>query len=281
MHRVAETVTNVCAAGTLQGITSRSPVMTPSRRTFARSATRALAPWVLLPLMASAALPAAAWGDRVTGSGRSATETRTVAPFEAIATKGSIDIVVRQGSPAEVQVQADDNLLELLETVVEEGRRGATLQVRWKSGTSLNTKSKVLVNVTTPTLTALAGSGSGDFTVGPLKTPALRLSLSGSGDARFDGLAAGEFTLSLSGSSDVRGNGEAGKVSISIAGSGDVDLIDLRSEEASVSIAGSGDAKVNASKQLKISVAGSGDVTYSGDAAVSSRVAGSGSITKR
>jgi hypothetical protein len=264
--------------------------MTPSRRHFLRSAfrstfrsaTRALAPWLLLPLLASTTLPAAAWwGEGITGSGRSATELRTVAPFEAVATKGSIDIVVRQGSPTQVEVQADDNLLDLLETVVEEGRRGATLQVRWKSGTSLSTRSKVVVNVTTPTLTALAGSGSGDFTVGPLQTPSLRLSLSGSGDARFEGLKAGEFSLSLSGSSDVRGNGEAGKLSISIAGSGDVDLIDLRAEEASVSIAGSGDAKVYASRQLKVSVAGSGDVTYSGDAAVSSRVAGSGRITKR
>ncbi len=252
-----------------------------SRRCFARTATRALAPWLLLPVLAAASLPAAAWGDRVTGSGRSASEVRTVPAFEAVATKGSIDIVVRQGSPAQVQVDTDDNLLELLETVVENGRHGATLQVRWKSGTSLRTRSDTQVTVTTPTLKALAGSGSGDFSIGPLQTPSLRLSLSGSGDARFEGLVTDEFNLSLSGSSDVRGNGQAGKLSISIAGSGDVDLINLRSEEASVSIAGSGDAKVHASKQLKISIAGSGDVVYTGDAAVSSRVAGSGSIRKQ
>ncbi len=255
--------------------------MSPSRRLFVRSARRFLAPLLLLPVLAAVALPAAAWGDRVTGSGRTATETRTVGSFEAIATKGSFDIVVRQGSPAQVQVEADDNLLPLLETVVENGRNGATLQVRWKSNNSVSTRSATKVFVTTPTLTALSGAGSGSFEVGPLQTPKLSLSLSGSGDARFDELKTAEFKLSVAGSSDVRGTGEAAKLSISIAGSGDVDLFELRSEEASISIAGSGDAKVNASKQLKISIAGSGDITYTGDATLSSRVAGSGNIVKR
>lgn len=255
--------------------------MTLSRRQFGTSITRLLVPLLMLPVLAGVALPAAAWGERVTGSGRSASEVRSVGDFEAIATKGSIDIVVRQGSPSQVQVEADDNLLDLLQTVVEGGRHGDTLQVRWKSGTHIDTRSQVRVLVTTPTLKALAGSGSGDFSVGPLQTPSLKLSLSGSGDARFEGLKTGELSISVSGSSDVRGNGEAGKLGISIAGSGDVDLIDLKSEEVSVSIAGSGDAKVQATRQLKVSVAGSGDVTYVGDAAVSSRVAGSGSITKR
>lgn len=255
--------------------------MTARRRHFLRSAARALAPWLLLSVLGAAALPAAAWGERITGSGNSATEARAVADFQAIAAKGSIDIVVRQGSPTQVQVEADDNLLELLQTVVESGRHGDTLQVRWKSGSSVNTRSRVRVLVTTPTLKALAGSGSGDFSVGPLNTPALRLSLSGSGDARFEGLKTGDFDISLAGSSDVRGNGQAERLSISIAGSGDVDLFDLRSEEVSISIAGSGDAKLHATRQLKVSIAGSGDVTYVGDASVSSRVAGSGSINKR
>jgi hypothetical protein len=68
---------------------------------------------------------------------------------------------------------------------------------------------------------------------------------------------------------------------VSIAGSGDVRLADLRSDEVSVKIAGSGDAVVNAQKTLNVSIAGSGDVVYSGDATVKSSVAGSGAVKKR
>jgi len=70
-------------------------------------------------------------------------------------------------------------------------------------------------------------------------------------------------------------------MSVAIAGSGAVKLMDMRADEVSVNIAGSGDAAVNANKTLAVSIAGSGDVVYSGDATVKSSVAGSGSVKKR
>jgi Putative auto-transporter adhesin, head GIN domain len=214
------------------------------------------------------------------GSGTSATENRSVAEFQAVALAGSMDLVVRQGAQA-VQVQADDNLLPLLETVVEEGSNGATLHVRWKKGQSLHTRAKVLVTVTVPRLSALGVDGSGDIRLDTFTTPALKLSLSGSGDARLDGLTTDDLGIRISGSGDVSAKGTAARLSVSIAGSGDVRLTDLRSDDVSVKIAGSGDAAVNAQKTLSVSIAGSGDVTYTGNAAVKSSVAGSGSVTKR
>lgn len=229
--------------------------------------------------LALAASPALA--QRVTGSGQVATETRTPAAFTGVATRGSIDVTVQQGPSHQVVVQADDNLLELLETVVEAGRDGPVLHVRWRSGSSVNPRRPVSVTVTTPALTSLAGAGSGDFRIGPFQTPSLRLSLSGSGDVQFEHLQTEDLAVSVSGSSDVRGVGSARKLAISIAGSGDVHLLELKSETVSVRIAGSGDVKVHASGTLEVSVAGSGDVTYVGDATVTSRIAGSGRIRKQ
>ncbi len=67
--------------------------------------------------------------------------------------------------------ETGDKLLPLLETVVEDGRHGATLQGRRKSGARLRTGCETKVSVTTPRLGALAGSGCGDVDVGPLQTP--------------------------------------------------------------------------------------------------------------
>ncbi len=230
-------------------------------------------------LVALALLPAGAQAA-TTGSGNSATEPRSVAEFQAVATSGSMDLVVRQGAQS-VHVQADDNLLPLLETVVENGRHGATLHVRWKKGERIHTRAKVLVTVSTPKLAAVSNSGSGDIRVEAFQTPTLALALSGSGDARFENLTADEFTVSISGSSDVVGKGRVGKVKIGISGSGDVKLAEMAADEVSVSIAGSGDASVNAAKSLQVSIAGSGDVSYTGNPSLKSSVAGSGSINKR
>lgn len=233
----------------------------------------ALVGLTFVPLLAQAASPA--------GSGRPAAESRSLADFQAVALRGSMDLVVRQGTTQSVQVQADDNLLPLLETVVEPTSNGATLLVRWKKGQSLHTRSKVLVTVVVPKLAALAASGSGDIRVEAFNTPALKLSLSGSGDARLQGLTTEELGLSISGSSDVVASGSATRLKISIAGSGDVQMADLKSDDVSVTIAGSGNAAVNANKTLEVTIAGSGDVRYTGNAAVKSRVAGSGSVNKR
>ncbi len=227
--------------------------------------------------------PAAA--DTVRGSGRSATETRTVPDFQAIALSGSMDLVVRQGAQT-LEVTADDNLLPLLETVVEPGRDGATLQVRWKRGergstSYYTTGSRVRVVVSVPRLSALVSSGSGDTVLETFNTPALRLAISGAGDARLQALSTADLNISISGSGDVAGSGSATRLKVGIAGSGDVRLADIKADDVQVSIAGSGDAVVHANKTLKVSVAGSGDVSYSGDATVSSSVAGSGSVKRR
>lgn len=238
--------------------------------------------------VAPALLPLPAQAATAQGSGNALTEMRTLESFEAVAVNGAMDLVVRQGAQQSVQVQADDNLLPLLETVVESGRNGATLQVRWKrnaggswwGGQNIQTRSKVVVTVVVPKLNAVALAGSGDLRVESFQTPSLQVALSGSGDARLDGVTTDELGVRVSGSGDVSGRGQATKVKISIAGSGDVRLSEMRADDVSVSIAGSGDAAVHAQKALSVSIAGSGDVRYSGDAQVKSSVAGSGSVRK-
>jgi Putative auto-transporter adhesin, head GIN domain len=231
-------------------------------------------------LLVLALLPAGARAADTKGSGKQVTETRTVAEFQAVATSGSMDLVVRQGAQG-VLVQADDNLLPLLETVVENSRHGSTLLVRWKKGERIYNTGKVLVTVTTPKLSAVSNSGSGDIRVETFSTPGLVVSLSGSGDARLDNLTTDELSIAISGSSDVIGKGRAGKVSIAISGSGDVKLADLAADDVTVKIAGSGDAAVNANKTLAVSIAGSGDVSYTGNPSMTTKVAGSGSVQKK
>lgn len=242
----------------------------------------ALAPAALAAALFVPPAPALAWGSGITGSGKVATETRSVGEFHGVSANGSIDLIVRQGPQAPVEVKADDNLLPIIETVVESGRNGPVLVVRTKKGQSYNTRSPVVVTVTIPKLTVVSVAGSGDARIEPFTTSGTtRLSVAGSGSIDMANLSADEIAASIAGSGDIGGAGKAGRLEISIAGSGDVKLGGLRADEVKVGISGSGDAEVQAHKTLEVRIAGSGDVVYSGDAMVKSSVAGSGSVRKR
>ena len=111
-------------------------------------------------LMALAtAWPGAAWAtDRRVGNGQAATELRQVAAFDIVVSQ-ELHVIVRQGTANAVQVQADSNLLPLLETGVD-GRR---LLLRWHRGSRVKTTVKPVVTVTAATLSALVVAGSGDI----------------------------------------------------------------------------------------------------------------------
>lgn len=223
----------------------------------------------------------ASWA-RTAGSGQVQTERRPLASFDAIAIAGAIDLVVRQGTQEAVELSADDNLLSLIETVIEDGSRGRTLTIRLRRGVSVSTKNRISATVDVVKLQALSSAGAGQIQVGELKTPSLRLALSGSGDARLQALTTDTLEVRIAGSGDVRGAGTAGQLKVTIAGSGDVDLLPLAADDVTISIAGSGDAKVTANKSLSATIAGSGDVVYTGTAAaIRTSVAGSGRVSKR
>jgi hypothetical protein len=245
---------------------------------FFNAAASRLAVYPLVCLASLAALP---WGVQAAATGHGATEKREVAAFSAIEAMGPVDLQVRQGPQQALEVQADEKLLPLLETVVENSSHGATLRVRWKRGERTYLHATPQVRIVVPHLTAIAVAGSGDVSVESFATPALSLVLSGSGDIKLAALQTTDLGISISGSGDVGGSGSATRVKVAIAGSGDARLADMRAEEVSVRIAGSGDAAVNANKSLQVSIAGSGDVTYTGNAALTSSVAGSGSVRKR
>ena len=218
--------------------------------------------------------------DRVVGSGESVTEQRTVGDFDAVQTS-SIKVLVRQGTTPSVSVQADRNLLPLLETVVEDGAQGKVLKLRWKRWSGVLTRVEPVVTVVVVRLQALTVSGSGNIVAEPLKLPKLLARVEGSGDVKLNGLVADELKIEIKGSGDVQASGRASQLSVSIAGSGDVQTADLKADDVVVSIAGSGDASVFADKTLAVSIAGSGDVVYGGNAVVKKSVAGSGSVGRR
>lgn len=263
-------------------MTPALPPQTSGPRWLWRWIDRALATGLLgaLAMAVMTAWPGAVQAQRAEGNGEAATDTRALGEVSAVVTH-SLKVVVRQGPTAHALVQADRNLLPLLETVFLDGPQGKTLTVRWKPHTSIKPRTPALVTITAPSPERLVVEGSGDIIGEQLKLARLTAQVAGSGDIRLHQVQAGELTVAVNGSGDVSASGQAARLSVRINGSGDVHCEGLRAEEAQVETVGSGNAQVQVQRRLAVSITGSGDVVYSGPAAVQSAVVGSGRVTKR
>ena len=197
----------------------------------------------------------ATWGaEPVAGSGVAKTEPRDVGEFDKIHVNGSPNVNIVIGPERSVSVTADDNLLAVIDTVVEDG----TLVIGGNQG--FRTRLGVTVQITVPALTHVAVHGSGDVTVKQLD--------------------AEKFKAEIQGSGDISVAGRAEELEVEIQGSGDVKLDELAAKRAAVEVQGSGDSTIKVSDELTVHTAGSGDVKYMGDPKVTKTGDASGDVKK-
>lgn len=246
--------------------------------TFARRTL--LAACIAGSLAATSHVAAAPWdwgGEQVQGSGRIVKQVRQVGNFNGLSLGLPGHVELRIGSSEGITIEADDNLLPLVETVVE----GGTLKIR-PTRRNLNLRSEsIRVVVHARSIERLALGGTGSIDADPLRGRKLDVDLGGSGTIRLKGVESETMAVSLGGSGDLRAaRGAVGKLTVSIGGSGDVDLGKVQASSASVTIAGSGEATVWPRNELSATIAGSGDVNYYGDPQVSKSTVGSGGVRR-
>ena len=209
-------------------------------------------------------------------SGKVVAETRGAKGFAGIGLAIPGTVVLRQAPAESVTIEADDNLLPEIETVVE----GGSLKIRFKRNLRVTGRPTIRILVSGPVFDSLSVSGSGDILAEALEAGALGVSIAGSGDVKIARLEAGTLKISIAGSGDVQVAGRADEMTAKIAGSGDIAAGTLDAKRASVSISGSGDVMLRVRDSLAVSIAGSGDVRYHGDPAVTKKIAGSGSLKR-
>ncbi len=195
-------------------------------------------------------------GATIEGSGNVITETRDVSGFNEIDLSGNARVDIEVTGTESLTIEAEDNIMPELETVV----RGGRLELGTKSNLE---PTRVIVY----TITAASLDG---------------LTLSGSGAVDATGVDTTDFTTDISGSGSVSVDGAvSGRLSLSISGSGVFDGEALIAVDGRVDVSGSGRAVVNVTDNLFIDLSGSGAIEYIGSPAVESDNSGSGVITQR
>jgi hypothetical protein len=191
----------------------------------------------------------------IKGSGNLASETRSISGFTAISLVGSANVEVGFGPVETVVVEAEDNILPVIETVLRKG----VLVIRTKPNVSIQATEPVQIRITMKSLKGVSIPGSGNITVSELNVNL--------------------FSIDMPGSGNIIVGGMANNVNISLAGSGNILCENLKAKEATVTLNGSGNITVYASESLDASIKGSGDITCSGNPTrVNKTVPGSGSI---
>ncbi len=202
-------------------------------------------------------------------------EERDVAEFSGISLGISADLYLSQGSPQKLVIQASEEDLAKIETVVKDGH------LKIKTDNYMSRLKDVKIWITVPEIEALNLSGSGKIIAEtPVNTNELECKVSGSGKINIDELKTDEFEAAVSGSGRITMAGTAGEAEISISGSGSVSAGGLTVDECEIRISGSGGCEIDATGELDAAISGSGRVTYYSNPQVDARVSGSGKVTK-
>jgi hypothetical protein len=195
-------------------------------------------------------------GGRVSGSGNVATEHRGVAGFNSVEVSGVFQVEIVSGKEYSVEVQADDNVLPLIETNVS----GSTLHIDLREKAS--SISTMIVRITAPNIERVDTTGAANVTA--------------------SGISNDLFTINTTGASKVNLGGETAKLDIKVTGASVIDAEQLNAVAANIKASGASKINVSVSGELHTDASGASRIVYSGDPkTVDNRTSGASSISKK
>src|SRR5881398_2277412 len=133
--------------------------------------------FVLVSLLAQAACMMVG----VHGSGVRKTEKRDLGPFTAIETSGAFEVNVTCQKTASFEIEADDNILPLIESEVRGGVLHLTTTKNYSS------TGGILVRITLPNLESVRSTGAGKFNINDLKSDNFKIDSTGAATVIVDG----------------------------------------------------------------------------------------------
>lgn len=252
---------------------------------------------IILAMSISVAFSACYFSDCEKGSGEVITLTREVDSFNQILLNGNYDLFLSQDTVQNLSIEAEDNILTLLDTWVTANNE---LVVEFSECVRQHQTIKLYISMPQISSLKVVGSadvkaqtniianelqievnGSGDIELDTLAVNELQLDIKGSGNIEMDYLVATDVVSKVNGSGDINVAGEASSHIVEVQGSGDVEAYDLFVENYEISIVGSGDCRVHVLSNLDVHIKGSGTVYYQGEPEIVATVIdGSGEVIK-
>lgn len=211
----------------------------------------------------------------VQGNGNVKSEERSVDSFDQISVGGAFDVYLTQGDTESLRVEADENLLPLIETTVRNGR----LVIR--SRENIGEAKELNVYVTFRELNKIETSGACEIkNEGQLNFS--NLVLKGSGASEIDlSLRAEKLEGEYSGASEVDLEGSAEVCEFKLSGASELDAEGLVVQQMKIDLSGASEAEVQVTQNLKVHASGASSVVYTGNPAIDQHTSGASSVRKK
>jgi len=226
----------------------------------------------LMGLVSACAFPIQ--NTRIQGSGNLVSETRDVSGFNNIVLAGMGDLEIKVGDAESLTVEADDNVIDHIESYVS----GSTLHIGFQRFFNIFPSSGITYILTVKELNSVEISGYGDVYLPQLTTDSLDVEVSGGGRITIDDLNADYLKVNLSGAGDFNISGLVGRQEINLSGAGSYNAADLQSTEAEIDISGASSAQLWVTSLLDVNLSGVGTLQYYGDANVTQNISGIGKV---
>mgnify|MGYP001300613981 CR=1 FL=1 len=233
---------------------------------------------VLVAFVAAIALTSCNFDIRfgqVNGNGNVLTEERPVSNFTAVRGSAGIDVYLTEGTENKVVVEADENLMEIIETYVD----GNTLKIT--SNTSIGHCKAKKVYVTYENLESIeASSGADVIGNSVIKSETLSLESSSGADLEVE-VFAKEIYANTSSGADLKVSGTANRLVAEASSGSDLKARQLEVISCKASASSGADITVNVKEDIDASASSGGDVKYFGNPSdVSVKDSQSGNVRK-
>ncbi len=196
------------------------------------------------------------------GNGNVVKSDRQVSAFDAISVSHGWDLILTQGNGHHMTIEADENLIDALQTKVENGH----LKIYFEDGVRVKKSKSKKIYLTFENLTSLNASGGSDVvSKDGLKFGDFAMNLSGGSDLNFSSLGTGTFKANISGGSDVSIDFSAvSEVNMSASGGSDLFLGKIDATSCNISLSGGSDAELDGTiANAKIVASGGSDLSGS------------------
>jgi len=200
--------------------------------------------------------------------------------FHSVNLRGSMNVEISYGEKQEVVAVGHANIIDHLETRIDNGS--------WEIGLDQGSYSffQLTVYITLPELQKVGSNGSGDILVNGFDIPSgLSVENRASGKILLNSVGVAEtLDVKISGSGPVYCEDlpyELDKLAVNISGSGSFKGFPAVSNDCVVKLSGSGNCEVKALTFLDVQISGSGNVFYKGHPEMNVRDNGSGGIFSR
>jgi hypothetical protein len=194
-------------------------------------------------------------------------------------------LVLSQGERQSLIVEADEEFLDKVETVVSDGTITLRVGRSWLDMMSSAVKTnlahqKVIYHITVESIESIEVTGAARVESETLRGETLHLRFGGAGDIRLAGLSFDLVDVEMPGAGRLELSGTAREQRVLLSGAGSYSAAGLECARAVVELRGVGKARVDVRDRLEAIVRGLGAIEYSGDPEVEKTITGLGQVTK-